>query len=306
MAEFPVTEVASAGFRLVRERPKVAIIWAAIQFVALVAQNAFVEATADSAFEKLRVLISTSNTDPKQFALVLQGLEPTAAVLLAFSLVFSAFLYAAMNRAALRPHADRFGYLRVGLDEVRQFGVLALIAGLTMAACMAAGIVVSLVAELIAGAVGTAAASALMLPALVLSLIAAIAVLNVRLSLASPLAFATGRVNLFEAWRLTRGRFWMLARTYLMALALGLLVWTLGLTIAAGVIATISSGLGPVAAGTTPNADFFSPANIAYLAFCAFASGLTWPIWLMPPALIYHRLARAHGLPDGANGSRLA
>ena len=157
MAEFSAADVAFTGFRIVWERPWVVAIWASLQLVVSLSFNLFVAYSAGPAFAKLDQLglqPPTSQDPTAEFALFRQ-VAPTYLVLLVGVLVLNAVLYAAMNRAVLRPGEGRYGYLRLASDELRQLGLFAIFAGLGIIA-YALLIIVSAVVIVIIGLIGWA------------------------------------------------------------------------------------------------------------------------------------------------------
>ena len=119
--------------------------------------------------------------------------------------------------------------------------------------------------------------------------------LGVRLSLASPLTFATGRITIRGSWTMTRHRFWPLFGTYLIAFALSLVVSALTLAIAVLAVAILGGGLqalGPAFQSDTSTVSaILTPARLVYLAISAIGAALTSPITMCPPAAIYQALS---------------
>ena len=210
---------------------------------------------------------------------------------LAIALIIYPIIFAAMNRAVQRPADDRFGYLRLGADELAQMGLMLILVAIAIAAYLTAIVV----AVLMAMAVGTAVAVA----ALVVGLVGAFAFLGVRLSLASALTFATGKIRLADAWALTSGRFWPILSAYALTLALAALVWFLGLAVITAMVAVAGGGAGALTVMVRPDfgsmGALFSPPRLVYLASQAALSGLLWPLMFAPPMTIYRSLMGGAG-----------
>ena len=148
------------------------------------------------------------------------------AVILPVSLIASAMIYAAVARSVLRPGESAFGYLRLGMDEVRVLVV-------SLVLC----IVFVMLSAVVFGGVGAVAGMAVAseTPALwlvvVLLACAAIALfiwLAVRLSLAIPITMAERRIAIFDSFAFTKGRFWPLLGMVLLAGVMSIVVGLLG------------------------------------------------------------------------------
>jgi hypothetical protein len=139
-------------------------------------------------------------------------------------------------------------------------------------------------------AIAVALAAAILLPAAICGAI----FVGVRFSLAVPMTFATGRIDVFGSWRLTQGRFWPLLGTYFLAVVLSLVVGALTLVIAALIVGIIGGGFNGIA--TLMQSDFTSvqsvltPAQLVYLAITSIGAALSAPITMCPPAAIYRSL----------------
>jgi hypothetical protein len=299
VAEFSASDAAFTGFRVVAERPWAVAIWAGLQLIVSLAFELFVAFSAGPAFTKLGAIgLQPPGQDPTAVLDLFRQAAPTYLVLFVASLVLNAVLYAAMNRAVLRPAEARFGYLRLAADELRQLGLFAMFAGLGLAAytvMLFVAMVLVVVIGLIAGeSMALALGLAVMLPAI----ICAFVFLAVRLSLASPMTFETRRINLVGAWRLTQGRFWPLLGTYVIAFALSIVVIVLTFAIALAAIAVVGGGLGALKAGFEPDLSsltaVLTPPHLAYIVVFAIGQALIWPVTITPPATIYRALAGAN------------
>ena len=300
MAEFSAGDTALTGFRIAWQHPKAVAVWAVLQMAASLALTAFVTVSAGPAFDKMTTVGFQPNADPTVLMGLMRQLAPTYAVLLIGWLIYYAVLYAAMNRAVLRPQAERFGYLRLAGDELRQLGLFAIMAvlafGLYIALVIVMGVALSLLALAGLGGIGIGG----MELALVVPVVAVFTYVGVRFSLASPATFATGRINLMSSWALTRGRVWRLFLTYAMAFGLSLVVLALTLAIAILLAGVAGGGLPAASASMQPDfssvAAIFTPPRLVYLVVSAIGSALGWPITMGPPAVIYRALIAGQNL----------
>lgn len=294
MAEFSAADAAFTGFRIVWERPWAVAIWAGLQFVFNLALRLFMVASAGPALMKLSTLgTQASAADPNVVLGLFRQIAPTYVVLLIAALVLSAVLYAAMNRAVMRPQESQFGYLRLAADELRQLGLLIgftlLFMGVELAFLVIGLLLLAILGTALGGS-GVAVALAILLPVAICGFV----YVGVRFSLATPMTFATGRINLFGSWTMTRGRFWPLLGTYVLALALSLVVGALTFVIAALIVGIIGGGFGGIAAMMQADissvASVLTPAQLVYLAITSIGAALGAPITMCPPAAIYRSL----------------
>ena len=302
MAGFSAADAAFTGFRVVWERPLAVVIWAIVQFVASLAFNLFMAVSAGQTVAQMAQLGVPQLGDPRAEALMREA-APTYVAVLIGQLVLAAVFYAAMNRAVIRPTESRFGYLQLASDELRQLGVLALLLALLLGFYLAVFVVSLVVVGVLMAVLGNAAAialTAILIPVVICALI----FFGVRLSLASPLTFATRRITVFRSWSMTRGRFWPLLGAYLIALALGLVVFALTAAIAVLAVAILGGGgqqavASAVSFNPTSIAQILSPIGIVYMTIVSIGAALTSPITMCPPAAIY--VALSGGAPAGVS-----
>lgn len=145
------------------------------------------------------------------------------------AILLGAVLNTAIARSVIRPEDKRFGYLRVGKDELRVLAVNVIVALITGLTAMAAFMVVSVAA----GLAMTVPALWLVVILLSLAAVALIVWLSVRLSLAVPITFAERRIAVKESFALTRGVFWPILGMGIIAWIMAVLVAVLGSAVAA-------------------------------------------------------------------------
>lgn len=295
MASFSVTDAAFAGFRVVRQRPASFAAWVLLNFIVSLGALAVAIPWVGPALAQLQNTAPAS-PDPRRGLALLQQLAPFYLVAIVFALAAYCVGVAAINRVVLRPDERRFAYLRLGGDELRQFGLVLLCVLVGLGAEIAAAIVMVVGALILSAALkGMPAAGAVVGFVAMLALMGAAIFVGVRLSLAPSVTFATGRVNLFGSWAITRRHFWALLGAYLIVLLLVIIVWLLGMALIAA-IALAAGGfkaLGPVFHPELRSlAVYLSPVQTALLALSSVLTTLIWLLQRAPQAAIYQSLTR--------------
>jgi hypothetical protein len=296
MAGFSIQDAAFTGFRVVREHPRALGVWAVYALLLSIVFGVILVGLMGSDLADLTAASAQGGTprDTARAMAALARLTPGYVLFMAVGMVFNAILGAAMIRSVLRPLEDRFGYLRLGADELRQLGL----AALTFVVFLGASLGMAIALAVVAGLMGLAGAAAAGVTGVfgALAIVAALAFLGVRLSLAPALTFDTGRINLFGSWSLTHGRFWPLFGAYLLTFAMIVIVYVLGLLVIIALAAAMNGG-DPVTtlmkSDTRSLGAYFTPARIAETVLSAGISALIWPVALTPPTAIYRRLAPA-------------
>lgn len=227
---FSATDAAFEGFRVVRRRPLALVFWALFYVVIMAAILALVGGSLIGLMRMAEDLETSGATSPEAFMPVLASYMAILAVVVPVSLIASAMIYAAISRAVLRPAESAFGYLRLGMDEVRVLIVsLVMFFGFLVLMTVAGGLV-----GMIAG-FASAAEMPLLWLLVVLVVLAAIALsiwLAVRLSLAIPITMAERRISILDSFAVTRGRFWPLLGMALLAAVMSIVVSLLGSLVA--------------------------------------------------------------------------
>ncbi|WGM39872.1 hypothetical protein [Caulobacter sp. NIBR1757] len=297
MSEISATDAALGGFGLARSNPRTVLMWGLLAFISTITTFALMTVLSGPAFAEAQTMGVSGDVDPGQILEMYRQMAPGYGASIAVSIVISGLLNASAARLVLNPSdTGGFGYVQFGADELRQM-LLALVLNLIFIGVWVAVIVLASLAYLVGGP-GLSALVGLVgfLAALVASLL-----LVVRLSLSSSATFVQRRLAIGESWRLTKGRYWPLLGTYLLAGVLGMLVILLVWGIAMVVI-TLVFGLAAAGGAMSPTFSslgaVFSPASLIYFAILSFGSSLGYLIMLTPAPSIYRQLTGAPAVFD--------
>lgn len=294
---FSASDAAFSGFRAGREHFRAVLVWIVVFGAASLALSVAIFPIMGPYLAELEQLGSQTNPDPQASLALLNKLWPFIGPILIYSFAINAVQYAAVNRMILRPSDSAFGFLRLGGDELRQLGVAISLALVIFAAFLVGVIGVTMIAIAL-GAVnkGLALFAGVIAG---LALVAFLIVLMVRLSLASAQTFATGRINLFGSWRLTRGHFWSLLGAYLLALILAAIVWMAIQALAMVAAMLVGGGMSAVGEMQSPDVSslqaFYTPSTIVRTAFAIITAPFLTLIVLCPAPEIYRQLAAGKG-----------
>lgn len=226
---FSASDAAFEGFRLVRRNPLALVAWTLVYAVLSLASLAAVSGMMDDFVrlsEAANALEAQAAPDLSQFwALMAQFGQMLLQIswLAPVSVVASAVLGAAVARGVLNPKAGGFGYLRLGMDELRVVGVTLVLTILMVVAVavvvLVGGVAVGLTAAVSAPAWGALIGLVVMLAGACLTIW-----LSVRFSLAVPMTVAENRFALFDSFALTKGRFWPLLGMAVIAVVMTLII----------------------------------------------------------------------------------
>lgn len=265
---FSATDAAFEGFRLVRRNPIALVVWSALYLI-LSLSSLYASAQSLSGMVAMNQMIEGMESSPPAsfedmfpiFEAYGQAMSHTL-WLMPISLVVGSVIYAAVARGVLSPNDKAFGYVRLGMDEVRVFVVSVVI---TIAAVLIYLLAIAGVVTL--GVIAVATEQAWMGLLVVVGIFAAIALmvwLAVRWSLAIPIVVAEKRFAFFDSFALTKGQFWPLLGMAIIAGLLSVVIWFLSMIVVMPV--SMMSGMGMMAAmgaSTDPAAmlEAFDPTN---------------------------------------------
>ncbi len=301
---FSASESAFEGFRLARRTPVTIIIWA-LFYMAMTALMFAVAGGAMSSFMELaQGLDSGGEPTEAEVMAFISAYFTFLGLILPISLILGSIAYAAVNRAVVRPAESAFGYLRLGMDEVR-------VAIVQLALMVIVGGGLGVGAAVIFGALGAAVAAAgdTLGPVLgvlmflgVIAFICLAVWISIRLSLAVSITVAERRIAIFDSWRLTRGQFWNLLGMGLLALVMCFVVQTLLSIVLMPILFFVSGGFENLTAleAMEPMEIFraMMPLAITVLIFSAIVSALQAAIMYAPFASAYLGLTGRGGDPE--------
>lgn len=240
MRRFSPGDAALEGFRITRENPRAFWWWAAVAFLVSVAGVFVTVLMPPNVRNAVETLRAEETPDLATFANALINVAP----LFVFGLAFQAMMAAAIYRLIFRHSDARYGYLRLGGDELRLMAVIVLF--VLIAILVAAGLTfVAAIVIAIASMAGRDLAVWLGVLTELVLLPAALFSVFVWGAMAMPATFAQRRIRIREALSLMRPVFWRLAGAYLIAFAcmatIGILVLFL-FSALAGVVVLLMGG----------------------------------------------------------------
>jgi hypothetical protein len=306
---FSATDAAFEGFRLVRRNPMALASWTLLYLVYTLATLFAAGGMMRSMsvwMEQVEAL--EAGPPPSSPEALIPIMESYVAAMshmawaIPLSLVIGAVLMAAIARAVLTPGTGGFGYLRLGMDEVRVFVVTIVIAILYS---IAAG--TALVAAAVIGGIAISTMEGWGVLVMVLAVLAAIAFmiwLGVRWSLAVPITIDQKKFAIFDSFAATKGRFWPLLGMAVIAFVMVIIV-----SLLAGIVTMPISMMGGMSMfgnmGEDPTEMFrnFNPTNpwmIASSVVNAFVSALTVAVLYAPFSAAYRDIV---GTTRGAAAS---
>ena len=296
MSGFKPADAALEGFRITRENPRAFGAWVIVSFLVSVVASVSTVFMPAEVRHGLETMSASETPTASQFLDALILVAPILFLGLAVQCVMAAAVY----RLIFRHDDTRFGYLRLGADEIRLMGLTLLYVGLTIVLVVGLTIASAIVTALASVAGGAAeafvgAATSLFSAGLVIFVL-------VRLSLAPVATFAERRLAIFESWRLTQGQFWRLLGAYALALACLAVIGFLLIVVftgVAGVVVLLTGGQladirGIFNADETSLRSYLSIGVLAYTVVSSVFSALYNAVIAAPGAVAYQNL---HGWP---------
>jgi hypothetical protein len=286
MGGFSIQDVALSGFAAVRSHPRALLVWTPLAFAASIILQLvtlrFIGGDVD---------LSSLMADPAALQAFAAKTLPGDLAVGAIALVFNAIAQVAMIRLVLHPQDDRFGYVRLGADELRQLALSVLAFIVIEAALVITGLGVAMVGGLVSMAVG-----ALRGPLILLDLAISLTVvvfLAVRLCLAPAITFERKRIDLFGSWPMSRDHFWRILSAYILVVTLiaAVYVFAIALMFGLGGLALGAQMMAEITRPAASVADVFEPLRLIMTLFSAFLTALLWPVLLTPCPAIFASLS---------------
>ena len=297
---FSASESAFEGFRIIRREPKTLLIWAvvliAFDLIAVSVMLPWLRSAA-TGFG----ITPGAPANPAALGAMMGQVGLLYLIGIPLFLLITSVFGAGIYRAVLRPEEKGFGRLRLGADELRLAGVTVLVGLLFLGVSIAIGIVAAILGAgmvMATGRTGGAAGIGLLLVlVLYVAVLAGFAWVAVRLSFAAPMTFATRKIHVFSAWKLTKGRFWPLLGCYLLALVFVILVGLVDAAVSAVLAFGLSGGSLSRAATGVMRPDYaslvtlFTPLYIMRLIVGGAFGSVMWTVMGAAPASAYREIA---------------
>ncbi len=288
---FSATNAATEGFRIVRREPWTIVAWAIMSLTITLVLLALL-GPGLVALQAGRASVPGASVADRMASVVNRLVVD--AVVLGLSVLVAAVVGSAAYRAVLRPSDSGFARLRLGADELRTALMLSVFA-VSCLVCATAAAAVVYVSQ-IATPAGSNRGAVLVAAVMVCLAFAWVMIwLNVRLSLAAPMSFSQGRLRVFAAWKLTRGRFWPLLGCYLLAI-IYMLFLVMVSAIAYGLIgvadgASISQMVEAAMRPRYASLLALNPAIVIYLMVRASVAAVIYAVIFAPAAAAYKAIA---------------
>lgn len=292
---FSASEAALSGLVLVRRRPGAFAAWAVLRMLSLGVTLVLLVGMLGPDVGGLMALLRNPGNAAAMDATTfdMETFNVFRGFVQIIGIVLVAVTEAAIYRAMLSPGSDRYADLRLGGGEFR-VGVVKFVYSIAMTI----GFVVVWIPVAIAAA---ATAAATRDPGVVwqsvgvagVVVVGAWALVGVRLSLAEVMSFDSGRLQFFDSWTLTRGRYGPMLGAYVLAWFVSIVIW---LAVVVGVALTLGAAVALVPAIRPTRLDWMGiqpmlPAlAIAWVAIGGVAAALAQVIMNAPAAYIYDRL----------------
>jgi hypothetical protein len=210
-----VGSIIGGGIRLVRTQPRTIAIWGGLNLVLMVGMMAIFFPAFASMIEAQRQAAADAALGMSAPRAIHSEIIATVFLLELAYCLYILILFAAAVRAVARPTGDRFAYLRIGMDELRLFGLVVLIAIVAIVVEVVAILLFAIIGAMLGAMIGKAGGIAITV-ILGVFLFGAAIYAQIRLSLTGAFTVIRGGIVIRDAWRATKGQFWTLFGAYLL------------------------------------------------------------------------------------------
>lgn len=223
---FSATEAAFEGFRVVRRKPLALVFWSLFYILIFGLSILAVGRGMAEVMALSEALEAAQPTSYEEFVPLIDAYTSTFGLLMPLGIVGSAVLTAAIARSVLRPAESAFGYLRLGMDELRVLIVTVVLSiAFAVVLMVPMGFAAFMFVQAVSGGGGASVLGGIL--AVFATLFLALW-LAVRFSLAVPITVAERKMAFFDSWSATKGRFWPLLGMGFIAFLMSLVVSLLG------------------------------------------------------------------------------
>lgn len=288
---FSATEAAFEGFRVVRRKPLAVVFWALAYMAMMGTGFALAGGSIAGLVAAMESLEKSGTATPEEMAAVWNGYMPLIALVMTGSLVFGAVLYAAVVRSVIRPEESAFGYMRIGMDEVRVLVVSLALTVLYLVFMIVVGIVMGILVALTTQT-GIPALWILVVLA-ALGAVVLLVWLAARFSLAVPITVAERRIAIFDSFAMTRNHAWPIVGMAIIAAVMSIVVGLLGglVTLPAKMILFANGDIGSMAGqGTLQILQAAWPMILGWIVIQAVLSALQLAVVYAPYTAAYRDL----------------
>lgn len=239
-------DFAFEGFRIVRQHPMVVLAWGIISLIGNGLALFALMAMAGPAFQELLQMNGNpaAAQDPQAVFALFNKLLPAYAVVILVSVLLGAIIACAVFRCVFETGKGAFGFLALGVDELRQ-----ILLGIVNVLLIFALEIVTLFAAVLVGGLIALVLSLISKPLAVLGVFVGIVIFIwlfcwglLRLSLNSAQTFAEKKFNVFGSIAVTKGQTFTLLGGFIITAIMAMLVYGACMLIFTAIAAGVNHG----------------------------------------------------------------
>ena len=223
MSRFSASDAAVSGFRFIRREPRTVLVWAGVLFFYELIYGLLLVGLARDKLPAVQAFQQTNSTDPEAALAMLPAVSPVLLLTFTAFLAVASVMFSAAYRAQFDSEPDRYAHMRVGGDELRFAGLIAL----WVVLAVGGSFIITFFTALLY-ALGAALPAIIGVPYTLLLVVAALAAFVypiVRLSLSMPMTYLDAHIRLLESWKPTRGHVWALLGAFLLSALFIIILW---------------------------------------------------------------------------------